>query len=67
MNLRLATIIKPIHGKFTHWKVGQVVKARHIRGSWCYIERVKWKGKLQLTNSCAGVPRSALKFHDAPP
>lgn len=59
---RLATLIKPIDGKFTHWKAGETVLATHVIGSSYCIERPKWKGPHRLTNSCAGVPRSAFKW-----
>jgi hypothetical protein len=61
---RLATIITPVHGKYTHWKKGQVVKATRSRNGTYVIERLRWRGSLvALTNSCAGVPASKLHFH----
>lgn len=62
--LRLATVIEAVQGKFTQWKVGEVVRARYVRGAGYVIERLKSKRPhLPLFNQCCGVPRRALKFH----
>lgn len=67
---RLATLTRPMGGKFTKWEQGEVVKAHHVSGSSYCIEKLKRKPSgflregLPLLNELAGVPRSALVFHD---
>lgn len=61
----LATVIKPIQGKFSQWQVGEVVRATKT-GERCLIERIKWRGQLPILNQCGGVPASALEALEFP-
>ena len=68
MTTRLAILNRPLRGKFTRWRKGEIVKAHHVIGSSYCIEKLKRKRAgilkmgLPLANELAGVPRSALKF-----
>lgn len=58
--IRFAKLNKPVMGKFSEWEAGTVVKVFSMDATYAGVERLIWKGDLQVLNQLAGVPTACL-------
>lgn len=63
LNMKFATIIKPLPARFSKWEVGERVRVLSEHEGTVCIEKMQWRAPhVSLVNQCAGVPLASLQI-----